>query len=441
MILLACLVLLVALGLVERLAARRARAAVPIRIHVNGTRGKSTVTRLVAAALREAGIPTFAKVTGTTPRLILPDGSEQPVVRRAPANIREQAWLLRRAGRAGARALVAECMAVRPDLLWVSEREMLQATIGVITNVRFDHTEVMGRTLDRIAQSLANSVPRRGILVTGDRRFAALFAARCAKLGTRVIVAENGGGRVLPFGMIPSCGPVKNAHEGERPPDPLCPSWLREDIAIALAVTRALGISDEVATRGMERAAPDPGAAAQGRATLGGREIGWIDATAANDPESLDLLADEGRDSCRGAPTIHLTVYNHRFDRPARLATFAASSRVFRASRQILLTGDRPSLSLAARVRRLCPGAGIRFVGRGHVSGRRPSRRSGALRKSGAATADRLLAALEDALARQPDVDRIVFCGNTRGFARPFPAPVDDRHATPDTGRRTATVQ
>jgi hypothetical protein len=347
-------------------------------------------------------------------------------------------------------------MAVRPDLLWVSEREMLQATIGVITNVRFDHTEVMGRTLDRIAQSLANSVPRRGILVTGDRRFAALFAARCAKLGTRVIVAENGGGRVLPFGMIPSCGPVKNAHEGERPPDPLCPSWLREDIAIALAVTRALGISDEVATRGMERAAPDPGAAAQGRATLGGREIGWIDATAANDPESLDLLAREWAEQARPLRTTaaghgvsaaghvaggQICVYNHRFDRPARLATFAASSRVFRASRQILLTGDRPSLSLAARVRRLCPGAGIRFVGRGHVSGRRPSRRSGAPRKSGAATADRLLAALEDALARQPDVDRIVFCGNTRGFARPFPAPVDDRHATPDTGRRTATVR
>jgi hypothetical protein len=265
----------------------------------------------------------------------------------------------------------------------------------------------------------------RFVQVTGDRRFAALFAARCAKLGTRLIVAENGVGRVLPFGMISSCGPVKNAPEGERPPDPFCPFWLREDIAIALAVTRALGISDVVATRGMERAAPDPGAAAQGHATLGGREIGWIDATAANDPESLDLLADEGRDSCRGAPTIHFTVYNHRFDRAARLATFAASSRVFRASAQILLTGDRPSLSLAARVRRLCPGAGIRFVGRGHVFSRRLSRRSGALRKFGAAKADRLLAALEDALARQPDIDRIIFCGNTRGFARPFPAPVE----------------
>src|SRR5512142_1503534 len=123
-----CLGVLIALGIVERLVRDRAWRTVPIRIHVNGTRGKSTVTRLVAAALREAGIATMAKVTGTAPRLILADGSERPIVRRTPANVREQAWLLRQARRAGVTAVVAECMAVRPDLQWTSEREIVRAT-------------------------------------------------------------------------------------------------------------------------------------------------------------------------------------------------------------------------------------------------------------------------------------------------------------------------
>ncbi len=90
---------LLALLLWERRARDGALAAIPIRIHVNGTRGKSTVTRLIAAALREAGIRTVAKTTGTAPRIILPDGSERPVRRRAPASIREQLWVLREARR------------------------------------------------------------------------------------------------------------------------------------------------------------------------------------------------------------------------------------------------------------------------------------------------------------------------------------------------------
>src|SRR5512139_3652667 len=94
----------------ERLARDRALAAIPIRIHVNGTRGKSTVTRYIAAALREGGVRTVAKTTGTAPRLILPDGRERAVRRRAPASIREQLWLLREAHRLQATAVVIECM-------------------------------------------------------------------------------------------------------------------------------------------------------------------------------------------------------------------------------------------------------------------------------------------------------------------------------------------
>jgi UDP-N-acetylmuramyl tripeptide synthase len=55
----------------------RKRNAIAHRIHVNGIRGKSTVTRYVAAILRESGLRTFGKTTGTAARVILPDGKDR----------------------------------------------------------------------------------------------------------------------------------------------------------------------------------------------------------------------------------------------------------------------------------------------------------------------------------------------------------------------------
>ncbi len=74
---------LTSLGYLESWAHRRALNRIPIRIHVNGTRGKSSVTRLIAAGLRAGGIRTCAKTTGTLPRMIMPDGTEYPVFRPA----------------------------------------------------------------------------------------------------------------------------------------------------------------------------------------------------------------------------------------------------------------------------------------------------------------------------------------------------------------------
>ncbi|HEY1783916.1 MAG TPA: poly-gamma-glutamate synthase PgsB, partial [Pirellulales bacterium] len=55
--------LLATLGWIERHLHRRRLDRIRIRIHVNGTRGKSSVTRLIAAGLRGAGLVTCAKTT------------------------------------------------------------------------------------------------------------------------------------------------------------------------------------------------------------------------------------------------------------------------------------------------------------------------------------------------------------------------------------------
>src|SRR5687767_2252726 len=85
--------------------------SIPIRIHVNGTRGKSSVTRLIAGALRERGIKTLAKTTGTLPRMIMADGKEYPIYRPGGANIIEQLRIIDWAVYNNAEALVIECMA------------------------------------------------------------------------------------------------------------------------------------------------------------------------------------------------------------------------------------------------------------------------------------------------------------------------------------------
>jgi poly-gamma-glutamate synthase PgsB/CapB len=363
----ACLSCLLALGLVERLARDRAWRDVPIRIHVNGTRGKSTVTRLIWSALRQAGIPAVAKTTGTAARLLLPDGTERPLMRRAPASIREQLALLRTARHAGARAVVAECMALEPELQWTSEHQMIRATLGVITNVRVDHTDVMGSTLSQIASTLANTVPSGGVLVLGEDTFLSLFETQTARLGSRLVRATQAVPAKVPAGTD-------------------LPAWLAENERTAIAVTRELGIPDETALAGFRLAPADPGAAREGRLVLAGASLAWIDATAANDPDSFDRLT----------PQRAVLVYNHRHDRGVRLSCFAERSAAWASADHVLITGDRPAALQWPTLHRRRAGRPVEFVGKQ------------ALRQRLVAIAGHSVVAARSAC--------LVFCGNTKGL-------------------------
>ena len=132
----------VVLGLVEHVRHRRSLARLPVRIHVNGTRGKSSVTRLITAGLQGGGVRTAAKTTGSAARYIHADGTEVPIRRVGPPNIKEQIAVMRQAASEGVEALVIECMAVRPDLQRVSERRIVHSTIGVITNAPVSYTHL-----------------------------------------------------------------------------------------------------------------------------------------------------------------------------------------------------------------------------------------------------------------------------------------------------------
>lgn len=235
-----------------------------LRIHVNGTRGKSGVTRLIAAGLRNGGKRVFAKTTGTEARKVLPDGSEMSLKRRGPANIRENIGLVREAASLGADTLVFECMALQPDLQKFCEQRLLKSHIGVITNVRSDHEDIMGKGLKNIAAALSNTIPEQGLLVT-TRAAAPLLEPHLR--GTQMFIADE---TVLPAEALQGF------------PYEVVP----ENLALALKVCELAGVPQELALAGMRSAAPDPGNLHLTHLDVAGKKIRLVDALAANDPDS-----------------------------------------------------------------------------------------------------------------------------------------------------------
>ncbi len=303
---------------------RRHRARLrrlPVRVHVNGTRGKSTVTRLIAGALRGAGVPTVAKTTGSAAALIPVDGVDVPIRRRGQPTILEQLGVFRHAAHTGAEAVVIECMALDPGNQVVSEERMVRSTIGVMTNVREDHQDVMGESLEEIADSLLSTCPRDGVLVTGEQDPALVerMARAAEERGSRLVVAR----------------PEQVSDEDLARFDYVS---FAENVAVALEVGALLGVDREVALQGMVAAAADPGVLRYVEATVGGKRVTWINLFAINDSESVILVARSALEKHRGPDTTTVGLLNNRLDREQRAQQFAdIASRKLEFDRLALL--------------------------------------------------------------------------------------------------------
>ena len=83
----------------EAIFLNRALKKIPIRILVNGTRGKSTTVRLLYELFRLNGKIVFAKTTGDNPEILFPDGTKKTVRRFSPPSIIENIQILLRATR------------------------------------------------------------------------------------------------------------------------------------------------------------------------------------------------------------------------------------------------------------------------------------------------------------------------------------------------------
>lgn len=265
---------LVALGFVEHRRHLFHLGRLKTRIHVNGTRGKSSVTRLIAAGLRAGGIRTCAKTTGTLARMILPDGKEYPIFRPAGANVIEQLRIVRTAVQYQAEALVIECMAVQPAYQAVSELKMVRGTHGVITNARADHLDVMGPGEEDVALALAATTPIGGKLYTTEPRHLAVFEAAAKDRGSTLIPVTQADVAQVSAADLAGFSYLEHA----------------ENVALALRVCAELGVDRPTALAGMWAASPDPGVLTAVTLDFFGRHIVFVNAFAANDPESTGRI-------------------------------------------------------------------------------------------------------------------------------------------------------
>ncbi len=297
-------ILVIAAGIIESKIHKANLKKIPWIIHVNGIRGKSSTTRLIHGGLSNAGYKTIAKTTGTEPRLIFEDGQEEKIYRAGIPRIIEQLKLINFIKDRNIDVLVVECMAISPEMQWISENKILQADIGVITNVKYDHQDKMGASLDEIASTLALTIPEKGDLVTGDKQFIQKFREIATARGSRTHFAD----KVEAEGLI-----LKNYFKY-----PI----FKENVAAALEVCRLFDISYEVSLKGMASASPDPGALRFYKLKINDYNLFFINGFAANDYESTVNTWENWQDwynyeDYKDLPLIG--IFNSRIDRGYRI--------------------------------------------------------------------------------------------------------------------------
>lgn len=365
------LLTLISLGIWEMARHRWYLRRIPVRVHVNGSRGKSSVARLIAAGLRGGGLRVVVKTTGSAACVIHCDGRETPVVRRGGPNIREQLKVIRDAAAERCEALVIECMAVRPDLQLTCEHQIVHATHGVITNVRPDHLEVMGPTMPDVAKSLCGTVPRRAHLFHAEDVFAEYFATRAEAAGSgctvatadKVTAAEMEGFKYVEF---------------------------PENVALALDVCEAAGVPRETALAAMYDVQPDVGAMTLWHFDTDHGRVTFTNGFAANDPQSYRRIWERLKLTER--PDEVVLVFNNREDRMRRAKDLVPMfGRDLSAGRYVLIGDEcrtvadmcrreglpmdrveilsgRPAPELWSKLTELCPDGGM-IIGIGNIKG------------------------------------------------------------------------
>ncbi|MFV9931183.1 MAG: poly-gamma-glutamate synthase PgsB [Francisella endosymbiont of Hyalomma asiaticum] len=308
--------------IIENIVHNTSIKSIPIRIHVNGTRGKSSVARLIAAGVRAGGYRIVAKTTGTLARYIDVDGSETPVFRIGFSNIAEQVKIMFKARKAKADAIVIECMALQPLLQSLCELKLVKATHGVLTNARPDHLDVMGPTERDVAKALAATVPVEAKYFTAEDIHLDFFEYACKERGTELIAAT--------------------AQDAEKISDEeinkFVYSEFKINVALALKVTDDLGIPREIALKGMWEATPDPGAMTEYNFNIKNAEINFANAFAANDPVSTKMLWDKLCYKYSGCDKKVLVV-NCRDDREDRSKQMAEAALGWQKQDLIILIG------------------------------------------------------------------------------------------------------
>ena len=319
----------------------RAIPDTPRRVLVTGSRGKSSIVRFLHAALDDAGLQTYARITGVVPRQLGPE-NVQTILRSSGAHVEEMRWWLKQLP-ASAQSIVLENSAITPDLQNLAAR-WLQPQVTIVSNAVPDHQEIWGPGGDDAAEVLAIGVPKGGLVVIPaglqtNSYLLELLKARCC----RIIFAE------------PAIAAIKR--------------YQAINLGLALSTAKQLGLLPGPALQAMLKLQPDK--YDFNVISYAGAELAM--AFSANDINSTKRLFH----SLKWPEEQTRLIYNHRRDRPGRFRSFIDwfSNSPWR---EVLIIGDRPQTRPASarylhikqeRVLRRLLQPGDRVFGCGNIAG------------------------------------------------------------------------
>ena len=324
--LIACLIVFVLYLVYERLALDRHRNTISLRIAVTGTRGKSSVTRLIAAILREDGRRVVAKTTGSQARLILPDAGEVEITRRGIPSIIEQKKLIKKAAQLKADCLVAEIMSIHPENHFVESQQILRSHLVVVTNFHLDHTEAVGETKEEIAAVYGLDIPPKARVFALEKDKQPIFAGAIARAEGELVLVQEGVASSFP-GLTPELRRWEFA----------------ENLDLVCGLAGHLGIDHHVVINGIRKAKPDIGKLGAWiyRSPETDKAYYLVNAFAANDPESTRHAISRVQEllpAVSGKLIGLLSLRGDRADRSAQWIT-ALRSGAFDCFSRIYVTG------------------------------------------------------------------------------------------------------
>lgn len=259
----------------ERASHDRRIDSIPLRIAITGTRGKSSVARMLASVLRQEGRSVLAKTTGSQARYILPDGGEIEIPRRGMTSIIEQKEFVKKAADLKADCFVAEMMSIHPENHYIESHKLLRPNVVVVTNVLVDHTDAMGGTEEEVAAVYGLDIPEGARVFIPEAERRDTFEAAVERAGADLIG--------IPVGI--SRQPPGDGLELEKRGFP-------ENLDLVRHVGRDLGISEMVIEQGIAGSRGDIGALRLWKyhPGSGSGEIVLVNGFAANDPGSTSRV-------------------------------------------------------------------------------------------------------------------------------------------------------
>ena len=302
--------------LFEKWSIQKSINSIQVRVLVNGTRGKSSVTEYIAAGIYNEQSDVMAKVTGIIPTVIY-NGKEITLKRTGAARVQEQINIIRLASRKKVKSLVLECMSVSPELQRLESR-LFKPHYYVITNIKDDHREVMGKSIEEQVNSICSAIPKNCTVITNENCFYDEIKKASSLKNSRVIKPDD----LKPelFKKLPS-------------------GIFSVNVSLALSVCDTAGINHELAENGIMNWTLNS-TTPLNIINYENKEITFLNAFSVNDTDSADYFINYWQNKIGFNGKISV-IFNTRSDRPLRTDLFAEWLVGLSSSIDyIIITGD-----------------------------------------------------------------------------------------------------